>query len=157
MRTKLALVVAALLLVAVSAFIFSQPTRAHAGPKGDDEQAVRQLVNELAVAVGRNDVAALDRIYADRFTFVSDTGAILSKAQRLAALKSGEMRYESVSFDEVDVRLYGGTAVATFRVTSKGQSNGQGFSGLFRVTATFVKVKGRWQEVAAQSTPITGR
>jgi ketosteroid isomerase-like protein len=147
----------AALLVAATSLVFGQPARVGAVQKGADEQALRKLIDELAVAVGRNDVAALDRIYADGFTFVSDSGAILTKAQRLAALKSGELKYESVSFDEVNVRLYGDTAVATFRATSKGQSNGQNFSGPFRVTTTFVKMKGRWQEVSAQSTPITGQ
>ena len=145
------------MLVAASSFVFSQPTRSGANQKGNDEQAVRQMINELATAVGSNDVAALDRIYADSFTFVSDTGVLTTKAQRFAAMRSGELKYESVSFDEVNVRLYGNTAVATFRATSKGQAGGQDFSGQFRVTGTFVKVGGRWQEVAAQSTCITGQ
>ena len=147
-------ILVAMMLVAASLFV-GHLTPAGASQRADDEQAVRRLIDELAAAVGRNDVSALDRIYADSFTFVSDSGALLTKAQRLAALTSGELKYESVSFDEVNVRRYGDTAVATFRATSKGQAGGQSFSGSYRVTATFVKVKGRWQEVAAQSTPIT--
>lgn len=143
-------------LVAASAVVFSQPARSSANQKGTDEQAVRQLVDELSAALGRNDTAALDRIYADSFTFVGETGELTTKAPRLAAIKSGELRYESISFDDVNVRLYGNTVVATFRVTSKGQSKGQDLGGQFRVTATFVKMKGRWQEVAAQTTRIAG-
>ena len=97
---------AAAVLVAAASLFFSQPGRVGAVQKGGDEQAVRQLVDEVAAAVGRNDTAALDRIYADSFTFVSDSGALLTKAQRLAAMKSGELKYESVTFDEVNVRLY---------------------------------------------------
>jgi ketosteroid isomerase-like protein len=145
------------LLVAASSFVFSQPTRSGANQKGNDEQAVRQLLNEASAALGRNDAAALVRIYADYYTLVNVSGVLSTKAPRLAAIKSGELKYESVSFDEVNVRLYGNTAVATFRVTSKGQSKGQEIGGQFRATSTYVKMKGRWQLVAAQVSRITGQ
>jgi ketosteroid isomerase-like protein len=144
------------MLVAASSFVFSQPTRSGANQKGNDEQAVRQLLNEISAALGRNDTAALDRIYADDYTLVNESGVLTTKAPRLAAIKSGELKYESVGFDEVNVRLYGNTAVATYRVTSKGQFKGQQIGGQFRATSTYVKMKGRWQLVAAQVTRITG-
>ena len=143
------------MLVAASSFVFSQPARSGANQKGNDEQAVRQLLNEVSAALGRADTAALDRIYADDYTLVNESGVLTTKAPRLAAIKSGELKYESVGFDEVNVRLYGNTAVATYRVTSKGQSKGQEIGGQFRATSTYVKIKGRWQLVAAQVTRIT--
>ncbi len=142
------------MLIALPALVLCQTNRNDTKPKGGDEQAVRQMLNELSAALGRNDTAALDRIYADSFTFVGDTGVMTTKAQRLAAFKSGDMKYESISFDNVNVRMYGKTAVATFRVTSKLKTNGKDAGGQFMTTATFVKMNGRWQEVAAQSTRI---
>lgn len=144
-------------LVAVSALVFGPTMRGKASQKGDDEQTVRKIIDELSAAVGRNDVDALNRIYADGYTFVSEAGVMTTKAQRLAAMKSGTLKYESVVFDEVNVRVYGDTAVATYRVTTKGQANGQDVSGQFRATITFAKMKGRWQEVAAQITRIAGQ
>jgi ketosteroid isomerase-like protein len=145
------------MLVAASSFVFSQPTRSGANQKGNDEQAVRQLLNEISAALGSADTAALDRIYADDYTLVNEFGVLTTKAPRLAAIKSGELKYESVAFDEVNVRLYGNTAVATYRVTSKGQFKGQEIGGQSRATSTYVKLKGRWQLVAAQVTRITGQ
>ncbi|MEK6325191.1 MAG: nuclear transport factor 2 family protein [Acidobacteriota bacterium] len=145
------------MLVAASSFVFSQTMRSSANQKGNDEQAVRQLLNEISAALGRADTAALDRIYADDYTLVNESGVLTTKAPRLAAIKSGELKYESVGFDEVNVRMYGNTAVATYRVTSKGQSKGQDIGGQFRATSTYVKMKGRWQLVAAQVTHITGQ
>jgi ketosteroid isomerase-like protein len=145
------------MLVAASSFAFSQPTRSGADQKGNDEQAVRHLLNEISAALERADTAALDRIYADDYTLVNESGVITTKAPRLAALKSGELKYESVGFDEVNVRLYGSTALATYRVVSKGRSKGQEIGGQFRATSTYVKMKGRWQLVAAQVTRITGQ
>ena len=145
------------MLVAASSFILSQPTRTSASQKGNDEQAVRQLLNETSAALGRNDTSALDRIYADSYTLTNENGVLLTKAPRLAAIKSGELKFESVAFDEVNVRLYGNTAVATYRVTSKAQFKGQEAGGQFRSTVTLVKMKGRWQLVAAQTTRIAGQ
>ncbi|HXG67491.1 MAG TPA: nuclear transport factor 2 family protein, partial [Blastocatellia bacterium] len=135
------------LLIAAASFVFSQPTRSGANQKGNDEQAVRQLLNELYAALGRNDAAALDRIYADDYTLVNESGELTTKAPRLAAIKSGELKYESVGFDDANVRLYGDTAVATYRALVKGQSKGQDIGGQLRVTVTLVKMKGRWQVV----------
>ena len=120
------------MLVAASSFVFSQPTRSSPNQKGNDEQAVRQLLNETSAALGRNDTAALDRIYADSYTLTNENGVLLTKAPRLAAIKSGELKFESVAFDEVNV--YGNTAVATYRVTSKAQFKGQEAGGQFRST-----------------------
>jgi hypothetical protein len=60
------------MLLVVPALALSQTNGTGTKQKGGDEQAVRQVVNELAAAVGSNDTVALDRIYADNFTFVSD-------------------------------------------------------------------------------------
>ena len=144
------------MLVAASSFAFSQSTRSGANQKDDDEKAVRQLLNELYAALGRNDAAALDRIYADDYTLVNESGVLTTKAPRLAAIKSGELKFESVSFDDLNVRLYGNTAVATCHTTSKVQFKGQDIGGQFRVTITLVKIKEHWQVAAAHVTRITG-
>jgi ketosteroid isomerase-like protein len=143
-------------LAAASSLVFSQTTSISANQKGNDEQAVRQVLNEVSAALTRNDTGPLDRIYADGYTLVNESGELTTKAPRIAAIKSGELKYESVGFDEVNVRLYGDTAVVTYRVTSKGQLKGQSFGGQFRATSTYVKIKGRWQLVAAQVTRIGG-
>ncbi|MGH9933434.1 MAG: nuclear transport factor 2 family protein [Pyrinomonadaceae bacterium] len=143
------------ILVASSSFVFSQRAPGGNKQKGNDEQAVRQLLNDIYAALGRNDAAALDRIYADDYTLINEDGVLTTKAPRLAAIKSGELKYESASFDELNVRLYGNTAVTTYRAMIKAQSKGQAIGGQLKVTATFVKIKGRWQLVAAHVTRIT--
>jgi ketosteroid isomerase-like protein len=143
------------MLVAVCGFVFNQRMSISANQKGNDEQAIRQLLKEISAALERADTAALDRIYADDYTLVDDFGVLTTKAPRLAAIKSGELKFESVSFDDVNIRIYGNTSVATFRVTSKGQLKGKEIGGQSRGTSTYVKMKGRWQLVAAQVTRIT--
>lgn len=136
------------------ALILCQADSKSADKKGGDEQAVRQILAELAAALGKNDTAALDRIYDDGYTIVGDNGVLTTKAQRFAAFKSGELKFESISFDDVNVHMYGDTAVATFGVTSKYAPGAKSVGGKFMTTAIFIKRKGRWTEIAAQSTRV---
>jgi ketosteroid isomerase-like protein len=151
-----------ILLVVVMLFVvpvwaLSQTNGNGTKQKGGDEQAVRQTLDEIYAALGRNDAATLDRAYAADYTLINENGELTTKAPRLAAIKSGELKYESVSFDDVSIRLHGDTAVAIYRAVIKGQSKGQAIGGSLRVTATLIKIKGRWQMLAAQATRITGQ
>lgn len=139
--------------LALPALILCQTNGKNAGKKGD-EQAVRQTLNDLAAALGKNDAAALDRIYADDYIFVGDTGMIMTKAERIAAFKSGDLKYESINIEVMKIHLFGDTAVAITRITTKFAPGLKFTDGKFITTATFVKIKGRWQLVAAGNTRI---
>jgi ketosteroid isomerase-like protein len=52
------------------------------------------------------------------------------------------------------VRVYGDTAVVTYRSTDKGNYKGQDISGQVRWTDVFVKQGWRWQLVAGHGSPI---
>ena len=136
-----------IIAVAASATAFGQTNK--------NEQSVRKTLDELAAALRNNDAAALDRIYADDFIFVGDTGITMTKAERIAAFKSGELKYESVSLDVKSVRLFGDTAVGISHFTVKIAPGGKFSGGKFITTSTFIKKKGRWQQIAAQSTRIS--
>jgi ketosteroid isomerase-like protein len=145
------------ILIAASISGLSQPTRSGADQKGNDEKAVRHLVDELYAALGHNDAAALEQIYADDYTLVNERGVMTTKAPRLASIKSGELKYESASYDDLKVRLYGHTAVLTYRATFKAQFKGEEIGGQSRATLTLVKKKAGWQVVAAHVTHIAGQ
>ncbi|MBV9766028.1 MAG: nuclear transport factor 2 family protein, partial [Acidobacteriaceae bacterium] len=88
-------------------------------------------------------------------TIVRPSGVLETKAQRLAAIRSGELRFESFSYDEVgNIRQYGNTAAVTARATVRGQNRGQAINEQTRVTLTLVRTRGRWQIVATQGTRI---
>ena len=141
------------MMLALPALILCQ-MNGKTAKKGGSEQEVRKTLNDLAAALGNNDAAALDRIYDDGYTFVSDTGVLTTKAPRLAAFRSGELKFESINLDDVKIYMYGDTAVATFIVTSKYAPGVKSLGGKFMTTATFINRKGRWTEIAAQSTRI---
>ena len=49
---------------------------------------LRKAMQERDQAVDKADAAAWDRLTADEFTLVNETGAFMTKAQRLAQLKT---------------------------------------------------------------------
>jgi ketosteroid isomerase-like protein len=55
------------------------------------------------------------------------------------------------------VRAYQNSAVATSRVTLKGQYSGQPVSGQYRSTLVWVKGSNGWQLVANQLTPLAAK
>jgi ketosteroid isomerase-like protein len=120
----------------------------------DAEQKVLEMMRRYVEAYGANDVAALDKILADDFLFTSSRGIVVTKAQELADIRSGEMRTESATLDEVRVRVRGDAAVVTGRAALKGVWHRHDFSGQYRVTATWVKEEGHWRLLAEHASRI---
>jgi len=122
------------------------------------EQEVRQTIEKYRKALLQKDAATLERIWADDYTFTNGAGEIHSKADRLANLKSGATSLGSISEDEdIKVRVYGKVAVATSRVTIKGQYSGKQTSGQYRSIHVWVKGAAGWQLVANQITPVAAK
>jgi ketosteroid isomerase-like protein len=122
------------------------------------EQEVRQAIKKYREALLQRDAAALEQIWAADYTFTNGAGETHSKAQRLANLKSGATALDSISEDEdIKVRVYGKVAVATSRVTIKGQYSGKQASGQYRSIHVWVKGAAGWQLVANQLTPVAAK
>src|SRR5216110_3709825 len=119
------------------------------------EQEVRQTIEKYRTALVEKDAATLERIWVDDYTFTNGAGETHSKADRLANLKSGATSLDSISEEEdMKVRIHGNVAVATSRVTIKGQYSGKQTSGQYRSIHVWVKGAGGWQLVAKQLTPV---
>ena len=120
------------------------------------EQAIKQLDNERIRAQIGADAVALDRIYADDFIGVGPSGTVRTKAQVISDFTSGDLKFQSIVTDEVQVRVYENTAVETGLSTMSGQDKGKAVPRDTRFTRVWVKQDGRWRLVANHySSPIT--
>ena len=121
-------------------------------------QEVRQTIEKYRAALLQKDGATLERIWADDYTFTNGAGETHSKTDRLAHLKSGATSLDSIREEEdMKVRIHGNVAVATSRVTIKGQYSGKQTSGQYRTIHVWVKGAAGWQLVANQLTPVTAK
>lgn len=148
-------------LFLATALILAVPaaTRAQGRPNPvtADEQSVRKFVEDFATAISSNDAATLDRLTAPDYTFVNQAGTIENKTVRFAPIRSGQLKYQTVKYDQVQVHLFGNTAVVTTRVKVTSTTNGANTSGTFRSTLTLIRPApgGAWRLVASQATTIS--
>jgi len=118
------------------------------------QEELKKLENDRAQAVLKGDTATLDRMTADDYTVINISGQLLTKAQVFEAIKSGDLKYDQLENNDIQVRVYGDTAVLTGRTTQKGQFKGKDISGQTRFTRVYLKQHGKWQAVAFQATRI---
>jgi ketosteroid isomerase-like protein len=125
------------------------------GPDGKDARAVLGLEHAYADAIAGSDPAGVARILADDFVATSSRGEMRSKAAELDDMKpSPDYVMEGFNLDDINVRVFGSTAVATGRSTLKVAYKGQSNTSVFRYTRVYVKRRGRWQAVAQQLTRL---
>ena len=109
------------------------------------EKDLTELGEKLAAAELRGDASFLESTLADDFVGIGPRGFMLTKEEWLERHKSGDLKYESFTRDEVQVRLYGEVAVVTGRETTKAKGKGQEVPrAQFRTSQAFVKQNGRW-------------
>ena len=118
------------------------------------EQELVRLTQEYAAASSRGDADALDRIFADDFTFTHSGGRVDPKSVYVNTIRTGSRRYETFNLENTQVRLYGTTALATGRIHIKVVNNNNPAND-FLAQYTFVWARQQgWKMVALQLTRI---
>ena len=112
------------------------------------ETELMQIERDLAQASLALDAATYDRIWADDMMAVNPGGIIYTKAEDQAALKSGKLKFDTFDVDEMNVRVFGETAIVIYRQTVKGHYADHPINDLNRVTDVFVRRKGEWRLVS---------
>jgi ketosteroid isomerase-like protein len=120
---------------------------------GADEKAIRQIEEDWAAAMVKGDLAVLESNLAKEWTLTED-GQTTTRAQALAAFKSGAYKLESAVVRDLNVHVVGDAAIATMVVETKGTIMGKPVPAASRSTDFFVKRGGQWQAVSTQNTAI---
>jgi ketosteroid isomerase-like protein len=115
---------------------------------------VLELGQHWADAERAGDTHALEQLLADDFLLVGPLGFTLDKTQYLGSRRSGDVKHESLTWDDVHVRGYGGAAVAVGSLTQRSTYQGHDASGRFRVTQVAVRYGDRWTIVGLHYSPI---
>ena len=144
---KRTLIIAVLVLTAAS-IALGQKQSARRDQRRSVEQVIRQLDHERIQAQIHADRAALDRIYADDFIGIGPSGTVRTKPQVLADFTSHDLKFQSITTDDVRIRVYGNTVVETGRSTMVGQDKGRVVPRDNRFTRVWVRRQGRWRIVA---------
>ena len=110
----------------------------------DDRQAVIELYREMNHAMVAADIDALDKMLAPGYTLTHITGYKQTRAEWLAQVKSGEMRYFGTEEASVDARIHGDTATLTGRARTTANIWGAQGTWPLQLEIDLRKLDGRW-------------
>src|ERR1051326_161252 len=117
------------------------------------EQELRSLVRAWDDAYVKADTATLDRLLASEFAFVGGP----TKSQYLASFKSRTFVAESAVSTEIQVQVYGDTAVLTGLDTITGKNKDQTIVTKWLYLDVWIKRGGKWQFLKTYSMPAPNR
>ncbi len=121
------------------------------------EQDVRNLSAEWAASERQGDTASMQHTLTDDFVGIGPRGFMLSKDEWIQRFTSGNLKYESLEWNEVRVRAYGDAAVVTGRASQKVRYQDQTMESDLRTTLVWIKQQGHWRLASWQASPILGR
>jgi uncharacterized protein (TIGR02246 family) len=137
-------------LLSVGSAGWAQDKTAGAGT----EKAVAALEQQWLQSQKTNNPDLVAPLLADKFINTGSDGKVTGKAESLATAKA--TKYDSVSYDNVKVTAFGGTAIATGDFKAKGtDASGKPLDANERFTDTWVKMpNGKWECVASHQSPV---
>lgn len=119
-----------------------------------DEAALKALEEKWDSASLKGDAAALGTIFSDSFISTNAEGKVRTKAEMLAQIKSGDVKYQMSKVDDMKVLVYGDAAVVNGRWKGKFVEKGKNIDTTERFTDTFVRQNGQWRCVASHGSTI---
>ena len=124
-----------------------------------EKNAVVQTMHDWAQGYLTRDRAILDRVRADDWVYSGDpSGAVVTKQEAdKMFLGDTSTRYTAFDYADLNVRVYGTSAVVNARENMRWETDGKPDSASYRVTATFVKQDGQWRCVASHSSPVAAK
>lgn len=141
-------------LLAAFSLSLAQQKEKKSGNSSDAEAQVKELDRQAFDAFLRQDASWSEKNLAENYVGIGPNGAVSNKQQEIAATKAGDLKVESGTMDEQQVRIHGDAAVVTWKVTLKLTYKGQDGSGQYRGMTVYAKRGGQWQSVASQATKI---
>jgi Domain of unknown function (DUF4440) len=116
---------------------------------------ITQMENASVTADLAGDASFVENNYADNFSSGSSWGVWQTKQSILADMKdSAKNKTNSEAISELNVRVYGDTAIATYRDTYDSVFHGEHRARTVLSTDTFVKQNGSWKQVASHSSEL---
>jgi ketosteroid isomerase-like protein len=120
------------------------------------EQELVEVAHEWDRAMVANDADAIGSYMADEWVIVGSDGNVVDKARFLALVRSGDLTHDVMESHELQVRIYGDSAVMLARGVSGGRYRGQPFREVERVSCVFVRREARWRCVLTHLSRLAG-
>ena len=134
----------------IALFAGLSATQAQTGAKADVVTAISNLENDAVKADLAGDPDFYQNVLADDWTRGDSDGTYYTKADLLNLMgDKNSIKTNSEKLSELKVRVYGDTAVATYKDTYDLLIKGEHRAHTIIATDTFVKMDGEWKQVAS--------
>ena len=117
----------------------------------DVESTITKLEEQWVTAILAKDTATIDRLLNDDFVGTTDDRRY-AKQQALDDVKEGT--HELLRLDDVQIRVFGDTAIVDVDQTEKSRHGAEDFSGTYMFTNVWAKRNGEWKAVASHGSRI---
>lgn len=147
-----------LLLVSGPVCAHGQGAAKHHIPRHEYKHEVEDAEDQWRTAMIDANGDGLGKLLADDYTGITATGAIQTRDQAVASLRSGSFKLTSLSISDRKVRIYGATAVVTSQAELTGSRDAESISGKYRYTRVYVRnAQGQWKIVSFEASRIQER
>jgi len=119
-----------------------------------DEAEVKRVELDMAQTIIHADWNQYSAHLMDDYMLSDRNGVIQNKAAMMAALREGNEKVLDFAPEELNVRVYGDTAIVTGHFTVVQRRNGRVDTFLSRQTDVFLKRGGKWLLAASQATSV---
>jgi Domain of unknown function (DUF4440) len=116
---------------------------------------ITEMENAAVKADTDGDSSFVEKNYADNFSGGSSWGNWETKQSILADMKDNKNnKTNSEVISDLNVRIYGETAIATYKSTYDSVHHGEHRARTILSTDTFVRQDGSWKQVASHSSEL---
>ncbi len=128
--------------------------------KKSTESATRQVLqmeDKVNQAIGKSDWRAVSRIWSPDMDYTNSSGQLLTQADFVNALKSGQTKFLALRHSQIRARAYGDCGdmvVVTGYSTSRINLSGKISVGPRRFTDVWAKRDGEWRLVVHHVTNV---
>jgi ketosteroid isomerase-like protein len=147
------LILAALSILALGGFAKYWVTNAAAEENLKEE--ILKISDEREQALGKGDLATLDRIDADDLVYTNWRGVTMTKDEHQAEIKARGISFQTnFKHANVEVRIHGNTGIVTGVSTTTVQYKGNTMNGSRKFVNVYAKENGQWRCVVHFETPV---
>ena len=114
---------------------------------------IQELEHRLAAAWKSGDCAGWGALIAEEWSVTHINGAVITREQALAMCRSPQVQIADMRYDDLAVKVFGNTAVATGQTTAT-TAGSSPETVVLRFTDVWLRRDGRWQVVASQATRV---
>ena len=123
----------------------------------DNLNSVKECEEELRLAMLAGNVDALSELIDDDLAFTDPSGNVLTKADDLAAHRSGALKVERLELFASKLHAVGPMVLVTTKAKLEGRFHETAFSGVFAYTRLWSLSNGRWRIRVGHASMISPR